>query len=48
MGSAYMILIAKRDGKRSRGIQRYRKEDNIKTVVNELKCEIIDWIHMTG
>jgi hypothetical protein len=43
-----MILIGKRDGKRSHGIQSYRREDNIKMVVNELKCEIVDWIHMTG
>jgi hypothetical protein len=43
-----MILIGKRDGKRSRGISSYRREDSIKTVINELKCEIIDWVHMTG
>jgi hypothetical protein len=31
---------------RDDGIHRYRRKDNIKTVLQELKCAIINWIQV--
>jgi len=40
----YRVLVRKNEGKRPLGRPRRRWEDNIKTDLQEVKCEGIDWI----
>jgi len=42
----YRVLVGKPEGKRPLGKRRRRWENNIKMVVQELGCEVIDWIEL--
>jgi len=42
----YRVLVGKRGGKRPLGRLRRRWEDNIKTDLQEVGCEIMDWIEL--
>jgi hypothetical protein len=46
MRNAYKILVGKPEGKRSLGRPKRKWEDNIKTDLNELAWEVVDWIHL--
>jgi hypothetical protein len=41
---AYRVLVGKHEGKRSLGRPRRRWEDNIKMELQEVVCEVTDWI----
>jgi hypothetical protein len=43
---AYMILVAKQEGKRPLGRRRHRWEDNIKMDLREIGWDGMDWIHL--
>jgi hypothetical protein len=45
MRKAYKILIGKPKGKRLLGRPRRKWENNIKMVLKELRCNVVDWIH---
>jgi hypothetical protein len=40
------VLLGKPEEKRPLGIPRHRWEDNIKMDVQEVGCEIMDWIEL--
>jgi hypothetical protein len=42
----YMVLVAKREGKRPLGRTRCRWEDNIKMDLQEVGCEGMEWIEL--
>jgi hypothetical protein len=42
----YRVLVGKPDGKRPLGIARHIWEDNIKTDIQEVGCEGMDWIEL--
>jgi hypothetical protein len=42
----YRILAGKPEGKRPLGIHRLRWEDNIKMDLQEVGCEVMDWIEV--
>ena len=42
--SIYIVLMGKPEGKRPLGRPRRRWEDNIKTVLQEVGCGVMDWI----
>ena len=42
----YRILVGKPEGKRSLGRHRRRWEDNIMMDLQEVGCEIMDWIQL--
>ena len=42
----YMVLVGKHEGKRPRGRPRLRWEDNIKTDLQEVGCEVMDRIKL--
>jgi len=44
--SVYRILVGKLEGKRPLGRPRRRWEDNIKTVIQEVGCGVMDWIEL--
>jgi hypothetical protein len=46
MRNAYKSLIGKREGKRPRGICRYRREDNIRMNLMEIGWEGVDWMNL--
>jgi hypothetical protein len=39
-------LVGKPEGKRPPGRPRRRWEDNIKLVIKEIRCEVVDWIQL--
>jgi hypothetical protein len=43
--NAYKVLVGKHKGKRSLTWSKYRWEDNIKTDLEEMGCEGVDWIY---
>jgi len=43
----YRVLVGKPEGKRPLGRPRRKWEDNIKMNIQELECEIMDWIELT-
>ena len=43
----YRVLVGKPEGKRPRGRNRRRWEDNIKMFLQEVRCEGMDWIDLT-
>jgi hypothetical protein len=44
--SEYKVLVGKPEGKIPLGRPRRRWEDNIKTDLNEIRWEVVDWIHL--
>ena len=40
----YRVLVGKPEGKRLLGIPRHRWMDNIRTDLQEVGCEYMDWI----
>jgi hypothetical protein len=46
MKNKYKILVGKPEGKRSLGRHRRIWEDNIKIHLEEIWCEVVDWIHV--
>jgi hypothetical protein len=40
------ILVEKPEGKRSLGRTRRRWEDNIRMDLREIRCEVVDWMHL--
>jgi hypothetical protein len=42
----YRVLVGKPEGKSSHGRPRLRWEDNIKTELQEVGCEGMDWIEL--
>jgi hypothetical protein len=42
----YKILVEKYEWERPVGRFRHRREDNIKTYLNDLGCEGVDWIQV--
>ena len=42
----YRVLVGKYEGKRPLGRPRRRREDNIKMDLQEVGCEIMDWIEL--
>jgi len=42
----YRVLAGKPEGKRPLGRRRRRWEDNIKTDLQEVGCEVMDWIEL--
>jgi len=42
----YRVLVGKPGGKRPLGRPRHRWEDNIKMVLQEVGCGVIDWIEL--
>jgi hypothetical protein len=42
----YRVLMRKPEGKRPLGRPRRRWEDNIKTDIQEVGCEVMDWIEL--
>jgi hypothetical protein len=42
----YRVLVGKPEGKRQLGRPRRRWEDNIKIDLQEVGCEIMDWIEL--
>jgi len=42
----YKVLVGKCEGKRSSGRPRQRWEDNIKTDLQEVGCEDMNWIEL--
>ena len=42
--SVYRIMVGKPEGKRPLGRPRRRWEDNIKMDLQEMRCEVVDWI----
>ena len=42
----YRVLVGKTEGKRSLGRPRRRWEDNIKLVLQEVGCGVVDWIEL--
>jgi hypothetical protein len=42
----YRVLVGKPGGKRPLGRPRHRWEDNIKMVLQEVGCGVMDWIEM--
>jgi hypothetical protein len=42
----YRVMVGKPEGKRPPGRPRRRREDNIKTDLQEVGCEVIDWIDL--
>jgi len=43
---AYRVLLGKPEGKRPLGRPRHRWEDNIKLDLQEVGCEVVDWIEL--
>jgi hypothetical protein len=46
MRSAYKIVVGKPEGKIPRGKPRRRWADNIRVDLREIRCEILDWMHL--
>ena len=44
--SVYRVLVGKTEGKKRLGRPRPRWEDNIKMHLEEVRCEVIDWIEL--
>ena len=44
---SYRVLVRKTEGKRPLGRPRRRWEDNIKMDLQEVGCEVKDWIEQT-
>jgi hypothetical protein len=44
---AYKILVGKPEGKRPFERRRRRLEDNIRMDLREIRCEGVDWMHLT-
>jgi len=44
----YRVLVGKPEGKRSFGWPRRRWEDNIKIDLQEVECEVKDWINVNA
>ena len=42
----YRVLVGKREGKKSLGRPRRRREDNIKIYLQEVGCEGMEWIEL--
>ena len=42
----YRVLVGKRDGKRQLGGPRRRWEDNIKMSLQQVGCEVMDWVNV--
>jgi hypothetical protein len=42
----YRVLVGKPEGKRQLGRSRRRKEDNIKTNLQKVRCEDTDWTEL--
>ena len=42
----YRVLVGKPEGKRPVGRPRHRWEDNIKMVLEEVVCGVMDWIKL--
>jgi hypothetical protein len=45
MGIAYKVLVGKPE-KKPLGRPKRRLEDNIRTVLKEIGCDSVDWIHL--
>jgi hypothetical protein len=43
----YRVLVGKPEGKRPLGRLRFRWEDNIKMVLQEVECGGVDWIGLS-
>jgi hypothetical protein len=43
---AYRVLVGKHEGKRQLGRPSPRWEDNIKIDIQEVGCEVMDWIDL--
>jgi hypothetical protein len=48
MRNAYRILVGRSEGKRPLVTTRHMWEDYIKMDVDEIGCEVVDWINVTG
>jgi hypothetical protein len=46
MRGVYRVLVGKPEGKRPLGRPRLRWEDNIKIVLQEVGCGVVDWISL--
>jgi hypothetical protein len=44
--SVYKILVRKSEGKRPLGRFKHRWKQNIKTDLREMRCGVVDWIHL--
>jgi hypothetical protein len=42
----YSVSLAKSEGKKPLGRPRSRREDNIKMDLQEVGCEVLDWIEL--
>jgi hypothetical protein len=42
----YRVLVGRPEGKRPLGRPRFRWEDNIKMDLQEIGCEVMDWIEL--
>ena len=42
----YRVLVGKYEGKKPLGRPRPRWEDNIKMDLQEVGCEVVDWMHL--
>ena len=45
-GGVYRVLVGKREGKRSLGRPRFRREDNIQMDLQEVECGGMDWMEL--
>jgi len=43
---AYRVLVGKHEGKRQLGKPSRSLEDNIKMDIQEVRCEVMDWIDL--
>jgi hypothetical protein len=42
----YRVLVGKPEGKRPHGRPRRRRENNIKMYIQEVECEVMNWIEL--
>jgi hypothetical protein len=47
MRQAYEISVGKSEAKRKIWSPRNRWKDNIKSILNEIRCEVVDRIHLS-